>query len=168
MPGQRKSLTGTVVSDKMDKTVIVLVQTTTRHRLYHKILKRTKRYQAHDDRFAAKPGDLVRIVETRPLSRHKRWRVSELVQRGEVAEIAPKEIDSGYLSMRRETQAPVPAPPRAAAVEEGAEAPGAEPAAESSVKAAPEEAAGEEPAAEASVEAAEGSVKAAPEEAEQP
>jgi len=94
MAGQRKSLTGTVVSDKMDKTVVVVVETTTRHRLYHKILKRSRRYLAHDDRFDAKPGDLVRILETRPLSRHKRWRVVEILQRGEVAEIAPQEIDT--------------------------------------------------------------------------
>ena len=76
MPGLAKGLIGTVVSNKMSKTVVVLVETTTRHRLYHKILRRSKRYQAHDDRLEAKPGDRVRILATRPLSRHKRWRVS--------------------------------------------------------------------------------------------
>ena len=81
MPERRKSMTGTVVSDKMDKTVVVVVETTTRHRLYHKILRRSKRYLAHDDRFEAKPGDLVRILETRPLSRHKRWRVAEVIEK---------------------------------------------------------------------------------------
>src|SRR3990172_7996992 len=105
MAGQRKSLTGTVVSDKMDKTVVVLVETTTRHPLYRKILKRSKRYLAHDDRLEAKPGDLVRILETRPLSRHKRWRVAEILQRGEEAEIAPQEIGAEYLEERRERQA---------------------------------------------------------------
>src|SRR3990172_12321317 len=97
MPGRQKSLIGTVVSDKMDKTVTVAVGSTRRHPLYHKIMQRTKRYLAHDDRLGAKPGDLVRIVETRPLSRHKRWRVIEIVTRGEVAEIAPREIDAEYL-----------------------------------------------------------------------
>jgi len=113
MAGQRKSLTGTVVSDKMDKTVVVVVESTTRHRIYHKIMKRSRRFMAHDDRFEAKPGDIVRITETRPLSRHKRWRVAEVVQRGEVAEIAPREIDTQYLSITREREAP-PAPAAAA------------------------------------------------------
>lgn len=112
MPGQRKSMTGTVVSDKMDKTVVVSVQRTTRHRLYHKILRRSKRYLAHDDRLDAKPGDFVRIEETRPLSRHKRWRVTEILRRGEVAEIAPREIDSEYLAPQREVEAPPPPKPK--------------------------------------------------------
>ena len=106
MPGQAKGLIGTVVSNKMSKTVVVLVETTTRHRLYHKILRRSKRYQAHDDRLEAKPGDRVRILATRPLSRHKRWRVSEILQRGEVAEVAPREIDSEYFG-RKGKRAPV-------------------------------------------------------------
>jgi small subunit ribosomal protein S17 len=108
----QKSITGTVVSDKMAKTVIVQVASSTRHRIYKKIMRRTKRYLAHDDRLGAKPGDTVRIVETRPLSRLKRWRVAEIVERGEVAEIAPREIDAEYLSRRREKEtspAPVPA-----------------------------------------------------------
>ncbi|MCH8949428.1 MAG: 30S ribosomal protein S17, partial [Chloroflexi bacterium] len=113
MPGQRKSMTGKVVSDKMDKTVVVAVESTTRHRLYHKILRRTKRYLAHDDRLDAKPGDLVRILETRPLSRNKRWRVAEILRRGEVAEIAPREIDSEYFGTKREKK--VAAPEAAAA-----------------------------------------------------
>jgi small subunit ribosomal protein S17 len=108
MPGARKSLTGTVVSDKMDKTVIVVVETTARHRLYHKILRRSKRYLAHDDRLGAKVGDLVRIMETRPLSRHKRWRVAEIIARGEVPEIEAREIDTQYLTIQREREAPPP------------------------------------------------------------
>lgn len=105
MAGQ-KSITGTVVSDKMEKTIIVQVATTTRHRIYKKIMRRTKRYMAHDDHLGAKLGDTVRIVETRPLSRHKRWRVAEIVERGEVAEIAPSEIDAEYLSRPREKDTP--------------------------------------------------------------
>ncbi len=114
MPGQAKGLIGTVVSDKMSKTVVVLVETTTRHRLYRKILRRSKRYQAHDDRLEAKPGDRVRLLATRPLSRHKRWRVAEILQRGEVAEVAPREIDSEYFGHRRE-RAPVEEAPATAA-----------------------------------------------------
>jgi small subunit ribosomal protein S17 len=123
-----KMLTGTVVSDKMDKTVIVTVQTTTRHRLYRKILKRSKRYMAHDDRFEAKTGDLVRIAEMRPLSRHKRWRVIEIVQRREVAEVAPREIDAEYINIQREREEP-PAP-KAKAPSDEAEAPADAPVAE--------------------------------------
>jgi small subunit ribosomal protein S17 len=105
----QKSLTGTVVSDKMAKTVVVLVKTTKQHRLYRKILTRTKRYMAHDSHLEAKAGDIVRIVETRPLSRHKRWRVAEIVKRGEVPEIEAREIDTKYLAIEREREAP-PAP----------------------------------------------------------
>ena len=131
----QKSITGTVVSDKMEKTVVVQVATTTRHRIYKKILRRTKRYLAHDDRLGAKPGDTVRIVETRPLSRHKRWRVAEIVERGEVAEIAPSEIDAEYLTMRREKETPLAPKDGGAASAEGegmaeATAPAEAPAAE--------------------------------------
>jgi small subunit ribosomal protein S17 len=118
----QKSITGTVVSDKMAKTVIVQVATTTRHRLYKKIMRRTKRYLAHDDRLGAKPGDTVRIVETRPLSRLKRWRVAEIVERGEVAEIAPGEIDAEYLSRPREKETPAAPAPASAAFAEAGEA----------------------------------------------
>ncbi len=111
MAGRQKNMTGRVVSDKMDKTVVVMVESTKRHRLYHKVMRRSKRYLAHDEG-DAKPGDLVRIEETRPASRHKRWRVAEILRRGEVAEVAPREIDSEYLSKEREVQAPPPPPPR--------------------------------------------------------
>jgi small subunit ribosomal protein S17 len=164
MPGQQKSLTGTVVSDKMDKTVVVLVETTTRHRLYRKILKRSKRYLAHDDRLQAKPGDLVRILETRPLSRHKRWRVTEILQRGEVIEIAPQEIDSEYLGRPRERAAEPPVEPSAAEAPV-AEAEEAGPAEEPAAEAAPETAA-EAPAAELTVEEQAEAEEAAP--AEEP
>jgi small subunit ribosomal protein S17 len=138
MAGQRKTLTGTVVSDKMDKTVVVVVESTTRHRIYHKIMKRSKRFMAHDDRFEAKPGDIVRLEETRPMSRHKRWRVAEIVQRGEVAEIAPREIDTQYLTITREREAP-PVPAAATVETPEAEATeGAAPAIEEPSAEAPE------------------------------
>jgi small subunit ribosomal protein S17 len=148
MAGRQKSLVGTVVSDRMEKTVIVAVETTTRHRIYHKIFKRTKRYMAHDDRLGAKPGDQVRILETRPLSRHKRWRVSEVLQRGEVAEVQPQEIDADLIERPREqsaAEAPVAEAPPAAEATEVVETP----------EAAAEPAADAEPAAEVQQPAAE-------------
>ena len=76
----RKSLEGRVVSDKMDKTVVVRVERLYRHRLYKKVVKGTKKYMAHDEDNSCGIGDLVRIVESRPLSRKKRWVVSEILE----------------------------------------------------------------------------------------
>lgn len=120
MAERQKSLHGTVVGDKMEKTVVVRVDHTTRHRLYHKIIKRSKRYLAHDDHLEAKVGDKVRIMEMRPMSRLKRWRVAEIVERGEVAEVAPREIDSQYLALQREREAPPPPKAQAAEAAEAA------------------------------------------------
>lgn len=78
---RRKARQGTVVSDRMDKTVVVAVERRTAHPLYGKMIKRTKRYHAHDEANDARTGDTVRIVETRPLSRTKRWRVAEILER---------------------------------------------------------------------------------------
>lgn len=75
----RKIKKGTVISNKMDKTVVVKVERTTRHPRYHKILTLTKKYYAHDESNALKIGDEVVIMETRPLSKLKRWRVVEKV-----------------------------------------------------------------------------------------
>ena len=82
MKGQRKRLTGRVTSDKMDKTVVVEVERLKRHRLYGKVLKRTKKYLAHDEQNACRIGDLVRIVESRPLSRRKHWVIEEIMETG--------------------------------------------------------------------------------------
>ena len=73
--GQRKILTGSVVSDKMDKTVVVRVERTVKHATYKKYIRRHKRYHAHDPKNSCKVGDVVQIVESRPLSKTKRWRV---------------------------------------------------------------------------------------------
>jgi small subunit ribosomal protein S17 len=78
----RRRLTGRVVSDKMQKTVVVVVETTTHHPLYGKTLRSRKRYKAHDEHNSAKVGDLVRIVESRPISKEKTWIVEEILQRG--------------------------------------------------------------------------------------
>ena len=90
--GRRKTLIGVVVSNKMDKTAIVAVERRHPHRIYRKIIRTTKRYQVHDANNTAQIGDRVRIIETRPLSRHKRWRIAETMTVGNVADVAPREI----------------------------------------------------------------------------
>jgi len=92
MRPNQKMLVGTVISDKMDKTVVVSVERSKRHRLYGKTLRRTTHYKAHDPANTCKLGDTVRLVETRPISRDKRWRVLQILQRREVAEIQPQAI----------------------------------------------------------------------------
>ena len=78
----RQMKVGRVVSDKMDKTVVVAVDYVRRHPLYHKRITRTSKFMAHDEQNLCREGDIVRIEETRPLSRHKRWIVREIVERG--------------------------------------------------------------------------------------
>jgi small subunit ribosomal protein S17 len=92
MENKRKFRLGQVVSDKMDKTVVVAVETPKRHPLYKKTMKRVVKYKAHDEKNKCRAGDKVIIVETRPLSREKRWRVAEIVAKAEVVEISPEEI----------------------------------------------------------------------------
>ena len=77
----RKTRTGVVVSDKMDKTITVAVRDNVRHPLYGKIVKRTYKLKAHDENNEAHEGDTVRVMETRPLSKDKRWRLVEIVER---------------------------------------------------------------------------------------
>ena len=77
----RKTRIGTVVSDKMDKTVVVSIERRVQHPVYGKMVRRTKRLKAHDENNDAKKGDTVRIMETRPLSKDKRWRLVEIVER---------------------------------------------------------------------------------------
>jgi small subunit ribosomal protein S17 len=90
--GQQRVIQGTVVSDKMDKTVVVTVERRKKHRLYHKVVSTTSRYKAHDEGNSCRLGDIVRIAESRPISHDKRWRVIEVLVRGDVAEIAPETI----------------------------------------------------------------------------
>jgi small subunit ribosomal protein S17 len=135
MASLEKLQTGIVVSNKMDKTVVVRIDRSKRHRLYGKTMRVTQRYKAHDENNECRLGDVVKIAETRPLSREKRWRVVEVVVKGDVAEIAPKDIGSTLLE---ETRAEAAA--RAAARAEAAAAARAEKAA------AEEAAAGEAPA----------------------
>lgn len=77
----RKVMVGKVVSDKMDKTVVVAVETSVRHKVYNKIVKRTYKLKAHDEANECKMGDTVKVMETRPLSKDKRWRVVEVMEK---------------------------------------------------------------------------------------
>ncbi|MDR2421428.1 MAG: 30S ribosomal protein S17 [Oscillospiraceae bacterium] len=77
----RKTRVGKVVSDKMDKTIVVAVENRVAHPLYKKIIKRTYRLKAHDEENACGTGDRVRVMETRPLSRDKRWRLVEIIEK---------------------------------------------------------------------------------------
>jgi len=79
--GLRKTRTGIVVSDKMDKTVVVAIEEYTKHPVYSKVIKRTKKYKAHDEENACQTGDKVKIMETRPLSKEKRWRVVQVIEK---------------------------------------------------------------------------------------
>jgi small subunit ribosomal protein S17 len=88
---QRKTRIGTVVSDKMDKTVVVMVETRVRHPLYGRTVTRSQKFKAHDETNACKIGDKVKIMETRPLSKEKRWRVNEVLTRTADRGVAKKE-----------------------------------------------------------------------------
>ncbi len=92
MEKKRKTRFGRIVSDKMDKTVVVAVETLRRHPLYKKTIRRTVKYKAHDANNECGLGDTVMIVETRSLSRDKRWRVAEIITKGEVVTVQPKDI----------------------------------------------------------------------------
>lgn len=92
METKRKTRIGRVVSNKMDKTVVVSVDTTKHHPLYKRTIKKAKKYKAHDARNECGEGDVVRIIETRPLSREKRWRVSEIMIKKEALDVKPEDI----------------------------------------------------------------------------
>ncbi len=92
MDERRKTRFGRVVSNKTDKTVVVAIDKLRRHALYKKTIKSTVKYIAHDENNECGPGDKVMITETRTLSKRKRWRVAEIISKGVIAEIQPKEI----------------------------------------------------------------------------
>ena len=79
--GMRKTRTGVVVSDKMDKTIVVEIRTRVKHPLYGKIMNRTNKIKAHDEENQCGIGDTVRVMETRPLSKDKRWRLVEIIEK---------------------------------------------------------------------------------------
>ena len=88
----QKSKIGRVSSNKMDKTLVVLVEAHRNHPLYKKTIRKIKRYKVHDENNECKIGDTVKIVETRPLSKEKRWRVAEIIIKAAAIEIKPEEI----------------------------------------------------------------------------
>ncbi len=94
MRENRKSLTGRVVSDKMQKTVVVVVETRKPHPLYHRIVRSTHRFKAHDEQNCSL-GDVVRIEEARPMSKEKRWVVAAIIEKHQVAEVQPGQIGAG-------------------------------------------------------------------------
>ncbi|MBZ0090090.1 MAG: 30S ribosomal protein S17 [Thermoanaerobaculia bacterium] len=81
--GRRQEKVGVVLGSKMDKTVVVAVEKTITHRLYHRYQKRTSKFYAHDENNQCRPGDKVRLVSSRPLSKLKRWTVSEILERAQ-------------------------------------------------------------------------------------
>jgi small subunit ribosomal protein S17 len=107
--GGRKTREGTVVSDKMEKTVVVAVQSNIRHPLYKKTIRRVHKFMAHDGKDQAKLGDLVRIVEAAPASKRKRWQLVEILRRAELPEVAPESIDLDVLGEVKPDEEAVPA-----------------------------------------------------------
>ena len=90
---KHKTRLGRVVSNKMDKTVVVAIDTYRHHPIYKKTVRKVTKYKAHDEQNECGLGDIVRLVETRPLSKEKRWRVDEIVTKAEVIEVRPEEIE---------------------------------------------------------------------------
>lgn len=93
MRENRRSLIGWVVSNKMEKTVVVEIRSRKAHPLYRRIINRTRRFQAHDAENRCTMGDMVRILECRPISKNKHWQVAEIMTKGHVAEVQPIELD---------------------------------------------------------------------------
>jgi len=89
----RKKRVGRVLGNKMDKTVVVQVETRRQHPRYKKVVSYRTNFKAHDEDNACGVGDIVRIIETRPLSKDKRWRVAEILTKAEVVEVKPEEIE---------------------------------------------------------------------------
>lgn len=117
---RRKTRIGQVVSHKMDKTAIVEVRWNQRHPIYNKLVRRVTKFYVHDKENDAHVGDVVKIEETRRISNLKRWRVIEIVQRHEVAEVKPIELDQAVLAELEEPKAE-PTVAVAAAAPESAE-----------------------------------------------
>jgi small subunit ribosomal protein S17 len=94
MQRRRKIKFGRVVSTSMDKTAVVAVETFRHHPVYRKTVRKVVRYKAHDEKNECGLGDAVRLEETRPLSKEKRWRVADIITRGEVVEVTPVELET--------------------------------------------------------------------------
>jgi small subunit ribosomal protein S17 len=156
---RKRELVGRVVSDKMDKTVVVAVQTLRRHRLYQRTVRRTKKVMAHNDDNQARLGDLVRIQESRPISRHKHWRVRTILEVFAVRGRAVPEAVAAAPEVQEEIAAEIGEPETEATAAARAEAPGEPEAPEEAEEAEAPEAPDEpedEPEDEAEDEAEEG------------
>jgi small subunit ribosomal protein S17 len=171
--GGRKVRDGTVVSDKMEKTLLVAVEEHFRHPLYKKRVRRLHKFMAHDEQSEGKLGDRVRIVEAAPISRKKRWALVEVLERAELPEVAAESIDLDLIGevKREEEEAPEEAAPAAAQAEDAATAEEAPETAEEAPETAEEPETTEEPQAEeaapeevAEVESVEEAVEEAAEE----
>ena len=139
--GGRKMREGTVVSDSMEKTVVVSVASATRHRLYKKTIRRNRNYVVHDENGEAHKGDRVRIVESVPISKTKRWRLVEVLRQVDLPSVAPEEIDLEIIGETKAPEADAPetiAPAPAAVDEAPAEQPADEAPAEATQPAAAE------------------------------
>ena len=128
----RKQRVGTVVSDRGEKTIVVSIERASRHRLYRKVIRRTKKYHVHDAENVATLGDLVRIEECRPVSKTKSWQLVEVLTERAVAEVAPEAIDEELVSEVQRTAARAAAEETEASgeggpVAEAAEGDGSEP-----------------------------------------
>ncbi len=124
----KKTKVGRVVSTKMDKSVVITVETPHRHPLYRKVLRTNKRYKAHDETNQCRLTDMVKIEETRPLSKEKRWRVIEIMVRGEALEYTPKQVtDDARVIPEKVVAEAQPAVPEVAVVAETLPAPEPEP-----------------------------------------
>lgn len=148
----RKARVGTVVSDKNDQTIVVEIERASRHRIYRKVIRQTKKYHVHDPNNDATRGDLVRIEECRPISKLKRFRLVEVLTERAVAEVAPEAIGQEIVD-EVQRSASRAADEAAEAAETAGETPAAEapavPVAEAPPAAAPEAAATDAPATDA-------------------
>ncbi|MFH1640193.1 MAG: 30S ribosomal protein S17 [Chloroflexota bacterium] len=89
---KRKTMTGSVVSHKMDKTAVVVIERLRHHPLYHKTVRKAAKYKVHDEKNECQVGDVVKMIEARPFSKDKNWKVVEIVSRREVVSVTPQEI----------------------------------------------------------------------------
>jgi len=111
---QKRTLVGVVVSDVNDKTIIVSVERRAPHRLYRKVITKTNRYHAHDEQNQATLGDIVRITESRPMSRLKRWALAEILVGRDVAEVEATDLDSSFVDQVQRSAARASAESQAA------------------------------------------------------
>lgn len=166
---RKKIRIGFVVSDKMDKTRVIAVHWTEQHPVYHRHVRRLTKFKAHDERNETRTGDRVRIIETRPRSKEKRWRILEVLERAEQVDVRPEEVGQTIIEElgQRSTGSATPAPATVAAAPPAVVAPVEETAPAEPVK-KPRTRKKVEPAAEQAAEAAPAEEQAEPKPARKP